>query len=401
MVQDSNWFGPASVRTFDRMTLMDSTLQQSIDHDETDWVALARTLGTELAPGVTARDRSGELSATAFDLLRSSGVTAALVPTERGGGGVSHAEFGAFLRELGRHDPATAVTLSMHSHLVATQVWRHHHGMDADAVFRKVVEDRAVLISTGASDWVASSGEAVRVDGGFRITARKGPASGCEIGDVLVTTMRWSSAPDGPQVIHCSVPFAAEGVSIDTTWNTLGMRATGSHTVIVDDVFVPDAAVALVRPADEWHPIWNTVVGAAMPLIMSAYVGIADAAVELARKMTVDRPDPHVVQLIGEMTTRHLAASDLVAAMLESSDDLHFDNTDEHASRTLARKTMAAEALIDTVRLALEAIGGVGFSLDCELERLYRDVHGCLFHPLPRAKQTRFTGNVALGLDPV
>ena len=36
-----------------------------------------------------------------------------------------------------------------------------------------------------------------------------------------------------------------------------------------------------------------------------------------------------------------------------------------------------------------------------ELERLYRDVHGCLFHPLPRAKQTHFSGRVALGLDPV
>jgi acyl-CoA dehydrogenase len=134
---------------------------------------------------------------------------------------------------------------------------------------------------------------------------------------------------------------------------------------------------------------------------MSAYVGIADAAVDLACEMVAGRTDPHVIQLIGEMTTAHVAASDLVTAMLESSNDLHFDNTDDHASRTLARKTVAAEALIDTVRLAIEAVGGSGYNLDCGLERLYRDIHGCLFHPLPRAKQTRFTGHVALHLDPV
>jgi acyl-CoA dehydrogenase len=134
---------------------------------------------------------------------------------------------------------------------------------------------------------------------------------------------------------------------------------------------------------------------------MSAYVGIADAAVQLANKTVAGRADAHVIQLIGEMTTQHVVAVDLVAAMLESSNDLRFDNTDEHASRTLARKTIAAEALIDTVRLAIEAVGGTGYGLGCELERLYRDIHGCLFHPLPRAKQTRFSGNVALHLDPV
>ena len=227
------------------------------------------------------------------------------------------------------------------------------------------------------------------------------PASGCEAGDVLSTSIRWDDGPDGPQVIHCSIPTTAEGVSIEQTWDTLGMRATGSHTVVFDDVFVPDAAVALIRPADRWHPLWNTIVGAAMPLIMSAYLGIADAAVDEARRMLAGRSDPHVVQLVGEMVTAHQSASDAVAAMFADADDLRFDNTDEHASRTLARKTVAADALIDTVRLAIEATGGRGYTRGSDLGRLYRDVHGSLFHPLPRAKQTIFSGRVALGFDPI
>ncbi|WP_369028784.1 acyl-CoA dehydrogenase family protein, partial [Nocardia farcinica] len=92
-----------------------------------------------LRPGVAERDRNGRLSTEAFDRLRAAGLTAALVPVEFGGGGATHREMGAILRELGRHDPSTAVAFAMHSHLVAAQVWRHRHGMDASAVFGKVV----------------------------------------------------------------------------------------------------------------------------------------------------------------------------------------------------------------------------------------------------------------------
>jgi hypothetical protein len=77
----------------------------------------------------------------------------------------------------------------MHSHLVAAQVWRHHHGQDASGVFARVV-DGAILVSTGASDWVGSNGTARKVEGGYRVSARKSPASGAEVGDLLVTSIR-------------------------------------------------------------------------------------------------------------------------------------------------------------------------------------------------------------------
>jgi alkylation response protein AidB-like acyl-CoA dehydrogenase len=383
------------------MTMTEHHTDQPTLQGTTDWSALARETGKGLRPFAAENDRTGQLPAAAFDALKAAGLTGALAPSEFGGGGASHAEMGQILRELGQCDPAVAVTLSMHSHLVAAQVWRHKHGIDAEKVLRKVGEDRAILISTGASDWIPSNGTANKVEGGFRVSARKGPASGCEVGDILVTSIRWNDAPDGAQVLHCAVPFSAEGVSIELTWDTLGMRATGSHTVVLNDVFVPDAAVALARPADRWHPVWNTVMGAAMPLIMSAYLGVADSAVELAIAAVSGRSEPHVIQLLGEMMNAHTTAADLIAAMYIDTDNLQFANTDELASRILSRKTVASDALIETVRLAIEVTGGVGYTRSSDIERLYRDVHGCLFHPLGRAKQTHLTGRVALGLSPV
>lgn len=352
-----------------------------------------------LSPGADERDQTGITPTEVFDELVGAGITAALVPAEFGGGGATHAEMGRMLRTLGSADASVAVTLSMHCHLLAAQVWRHHHGMDARAVFEKVTNG-AILVSTGASDWLGSTGSVVRVDGGYVVNAIKAPASGCEAGTVLVTSIRWDDPPDS-QVIHCSIPFAATGVGIEQTWNTAGLRATGSHTVRLTDVFVPDGAVSLIRPADAWHPIWNVVLGAAMPLIMAAYLGVADAAVTEAIDAIDGRGDAHLDGLVGEMVNAHQTAVDVVDAMFAASDDLHFDNTDDHSGKTLTRKTVACTALIDTVRLATEVVGGRSFSRGHVLERLTRDIQGCVYHPLPRATQLPFSGRIARGLDPI
>jgi acyl-CoA dehydrogenase len=58
----------------------------------------------------------------------------------------------------------------------------------------------------------------------------------------------------------------------------MGMRGTGSHTVVLEDVFVPEASVALRRPCGEYHPVWNVILTVAMPLICAAYVGLAEGA---------------------------------------------------------------------------------------------------------------------------
>ena len=221
-------------------------------------------------------------------------------------------------------------------------------------------------------------------------------------GDVLVSSMRWEGGPDGPQVIHFSVPLGAEGVRIEPTWDTLGMRGTGSHTVVLDEVFVPDAAVALVRPADRWHPVWNVVMGAAMPLIMSVYVGIAEAAVEQALTVAAGSHDPTGrVPAIGRMLNQLHAAQDALSAMVALADDLRFDNTDELAAEVLSRKTVLADAAIGATRLAMEVAGGAGYARSSGIERLLRDVHAAVFHPLPAHRQEEFSGRVGLGLSPL
>ncbi|MEM9745885.1 MAG: acyl-CoA dehydrogenase family protein [Actinomycetota bacterium] len=372
--------------------------------DATDWGAVAADVAARIAPAAARHDADGTFVHESFDVACDAGLGSALVPTEFGGGGASLVEAGTILTELAKGCPATAVTLSMHYHLVAAQVWRQNSGQSAEAVLRKVA-DGAILISTGAADWIDSRGRATKVDGGFRVSARKTPSSGARAGTVLVTSIPWADGDadhPGPQVLHCAIPFASEGVTIEETWDSMGLRGTGSDTVVYDDVFVPDAAVSLIRPSGAWHPIWSAALGVAMPLIMSAYRGIAESAAEMAIESARQRgDDPVVATLVGEMTNRRLACADTVDAMLAASDGLRYAPTLDHTARVLARKTTAAEAAIDTVRLALEICGGSAYGRRGGVERLLRDVHGALFHPLPAGRQKPFTGRHLLGLDPV
>lgn len=373
-----------------------------MEHERMEWLEVARGIGPRIAERAAAHDAAGTFVADAYALLRERRVMSAMVPVELGGGGAPHREMCAVLRELAHHCGATALSLSMHQHLIATAVWKYRHGQPARALLERVAARELVLVSTGARDWMDSSGTATPVEGGYRISARKPFASGCPAGDVLVTSAAFDDPEAGAQVLHFSVPMSAEGVCIDDDWDALGMRATGSNTVLLEEVFVPAEAISLRRPRGAYHPAFSVILTAALPLITSVYVGIAEEAAAIARRHAQRRPaDPVAPALLGELvdelTTAQLAADDMV----ELAGDLDVEPTVELADAMLVRKTIATTAALATAEKALELAGGAGFGRRSGLERLLRDAHAGQFHPLPPERQRRFTGRLALGLDPI
>jgi alkylation response protein AidB-like acyl-CoA dehydrogenase len=367
-----------------------------------DLKELVRELGPVFAESAASRDESATFVAENYDALREAKVFSALVPADLGGGGVAYSEMCEFVRELAQHCGATALPLAMHSHLVSAAVYNYRNGKPGQKLLERVAGAEAILVSTGANDWLGSNGSVERTQGGFLVSAKKPFASGSPKGDVLVTSAPYKDPVEGWQVLHFPVPFAAEGISLAGDWNTLGMRATGSETVVLDKVFVPEEAVALRRPRDDYHPAWNVILTVAMPLIISAYLGVAEAAAAIARAGAKKRADdPATPYLLGELanllTTARLARDDMVRI----TNDWDFEATTETANEILVRKTIAAKAALATGEKALEATGGGGFYRSSGLERLVRDLHASQFHPLQEKRQHRFTGRLALGLDPV
>jgi alkylation response protein AidB-like acyl-CoA dehydrogenase len=368
----------------------------------TDWLAIARDLGTDFAPRAATHDADDSFVAENYDILKEHNIFSAGVPQALGGGGASHAELCEFLRELAQSCGSTALALSMHMHLLAATVWRWRQGHPVEPLLKRIVEEQTVLISSGGSDWLDSSGAAEKVDGGYRVTARKIFSSGCPKGDLLMTTAVYHDPQDGPTVLHFPVPFADERVTITDTWHTLGMRGTGSHDVAIEGVFVPDSAVALRRPKGQWHPFFNVVAAVALPLVMAVYVGVAEAAHVLALEQAHKKQnDPQTPYLIGEMTNTLIIAQMALREMIAVTANYDFEPKNETANAIFIRKTIAARAVVATAEKAMEVAGGGSFYRSMGLERLLRDVQGALYHPLHEKRQHLFTGRIALGLDPV
>jgi alkylation response protein AidB-like acyl-CoA dehydrogenase len=237
-----------------------------------------------------------------------------------------------------------------------------------------------------------------RTDGGYLVSANKHFASQSAVGDMLVTSAPFMDPERGWEVLHFAVPFNAKGVTVMNDWRTLGMRATGSHTVKLENVFVADAAIALKRPRGTYHPVWNVVLTVALPLIMSVYVGIAEKAAQLAighiRRQKSAKPQ--MTSLIGAMNNDLAAAEIQLNDMLRIAENYEFEAVDKNGQDILTRKTNVANAAIAVVTKAMEIAGGAGFYRKFGLERLFRDIQAARYHPLPENEQVKFSGEYLL-----
>jgi len=366
-----------------------------------DWLNLIEEIGPAFREGADERDALDGFVADHYPVIRNRGLLAAMIPTDLGGGGAGHSTVADMLRRLAYYDGSTALALSMHQHLVAAQVFNHQHGKPAP-VLPRVATEQLVLVSTGARDWLESNGTMRAVDGGYLLTARKAFASGSPAGDIAVTSAPFEDPAAGWQVLHFAVPLQSEGVRLEDDWRAHGMRSTGSGTIVFDEVFVPEAAVALRRARGELHPVWDVVLTVAMPLIAGVYVGIAEHASELAVDLAVRHADNVEVQwAVGEMQSLLVTAQALHARMVTLANDLDFTPSVALSNEILILKTQVVELARQTVERAVEAAGGPGFYRRNELERLLRDVRAGHYHPLPAKQQLRFTGRLALGLPPI
>jgi alkylation response protein AidB-like acyl-CoA dehydrogenase len=360
---------------------------------------IARDLGPILAQRPSETTDEDEFVAGNFALLKASGLIEAGVPLELGGGGADVDELASMLRTLGYHCGSTALAFSMHTHQVAIPAWRWRHQKAAavEPLLKRIATERIQLVSSGGSDWIAGSGKAEKVDGGYRITARKIFSSGSPSGDLLMTTAVLESENEPAMVLHFAVPMNSPQVRVLDTWRTLGMRGTGSHDVMIDGHFVPEAGVAARRKAGEWHPLFQLIATTAFPLVYSVYLGIAesarDSALALAKRK---QPNHHVIELAGRMDTELTAArlgheSMLAAVRLNAP-------SSETVNQVMIGRQLVARHAIAAVDLAMELAGGAGFYRSAGLERKFRDIQAARYHPLQSGPQAQYAGAMALGL---
>lgn len=360
---------------------------------------MAELLGQKFAARADKFEETDAFAAENFHDLKEAGFLEAGVPTDLGGGGAEPAELAQMLRTLARHCGSTALALAMHTHQVAIPAWRwrHRRVTAVEPLLKRVAAERLVLVSTGGADWIAGSGEARPVEGGYSIYARKVFCSASPVGDLMMTGAVLKGTGDAPdEVLHFAVPFASKQVRVLDTWHTLGMRSSGSHDVEIEGHFVPEAAVAMRRKAGEWHPVFHIITTTALPLMFSVYLGVAegarDAAIALARR----KASTHAIALIGRMETElmgaQLALEGMLAVLAENAPSA------DTVNRAMMGRSLLTRHVLAVGDLAMEAAGGGAFYRTFGLERRFRDLQGARFHPMQSGPQSDYAGRMALGL---
>ena len=364
--------------------------------------ATANRLATalsELAPvfadRVTDLDESDAFAGQNIQDLKDREVLSAMVPAALGGGGAGFFEMATFLRSLAQACPSTALCLSMHQHVVATNIVNSRLGRPGEALLRTVAANEGLITTTVAKDWIASSGMARPVEGGYQVDAHKTFVSGAPAGDILVTSARTKGETGISEVLHFAIPYDADGLQVCGEWRAHGMRGTGTVEVKLDGVFVPESAITLRRPAEGLHPLFHVILTVAPTLIMSCYMGIADRARDLAIvAVSRERPDSLRHAGIGELeathTTAKLAHQDMIALVQE----LQFNPSPERATDVLVRKSIMSKNVMATCELCAAIVGAAGYLRSLEIERLLRDARASAMHPMPTDQLYVHTGEL-------
>ena len=369
---------------------------------------------TLLAPRFAARaerhDREASFPFENFKELSEAGLLALTVPVALGGGGAGARDAARILGILAKADPSTALVLAMHyiQHLAMARSQRWPARL-ARKLARETVEGVALINALRVEADLGSPARgglpatiARRTEAGWRLTGRKIYSTGAPILKWYAVWARTDEAETriGLFLVEAGLP----GTRIEETWDHLGLRASGSHDVIFEDVTIPrDSEIDVRKPQDWIGPDFTQVTLSAI-LVSSIYDGVARAARDWLIKFLHERVPanlgaplaslPRAQEVLGGIEARLRVNARLIESIARDFDDA--DELDV-AEPGVVKLTVTNNA-IAAVEDALTLTSNHGLSRTNPLERHYRDVLCGRVHT-PQDDATRITaGRLALGI---
>ncbi|UGA45184.1 acyl-CoA/acyl-ACP dehydrogenase [Bradyrhizobium quebecense] len=378
--------------------------------NQPEHIARALRLAEVLAARAPAHDRDASFPFENFSDLSREGLLALTVPAVSGGGGAGARDATRVLGIIGKADPSTALVLSMHyiQHLVMARSTRWP-GRLARKLARETVEGVALINALRVEPELGSPARgglpattARRTETGWRLTGRKIYSTGAPI---LKWYVVWAKTDEPePRVGQFLVPAGLPGTRIEETWDHLGLRASGSHTVVFDDVVFPLDYEIDVRRPDDWKVPDVTQATVHAIFVAAIYDGIARAARDWLVKFLKERVPanlgaplatvPRIQEVVGYIEAR-LAVNARLIDSFAADFDSGFPLSAIESNIIKLTVTNNAAAVVED---ALSLTSNHGLSRTNPLERHYRDVLCGRIHT-PQDDATRVSaGRSALGV---
>ncbi|HBF28846.1 acyl-CoA dehydrogenase family protein [Rhizobium sp.] len=349
-------------------------------------------------------DRSGQFPWVGIRAVHKSGLLESTVGTRYGGQGASLYEAAQILAALGRGDPSVALISAMTIFNHLGQSFKNHW---PDDLYRKLLAEgkqRPLLLNAARVEPELGSPargglpatRARRTANGWSITGRKRFVTGAQ---GLTHFLVWAHTDETPtRVGTFVVPNGLPGIRIIENWNSLGMRATGSHDVEYSDVEIPAENVVDITGTDVAQQ--DNRRHAAITLALTAiYLGVAEAAQAAFNRFVHERVPTNLGHAIAQ-TERFVTLSGEIDLLVGGARQIIFDalqSGQADAERLIRARLITGRQLRDAVQLAVRGIGNPGLNADVGLERHFRDIQAVLVHAPQEDTSISLLGRAAFG----
>ncbi|WP_207368351.1 acyl-CoA dehydrogenase family protein [Heyndrickxia coagulans] len=358
-----------------------STLEEKLE--------LIQTLAGPFSERAAANDLEGRFAFENIQDLKETGYTKLTVPQNYGGGGISLYELVRLQEAIAVADGSTALSIGWHMgifmHLSETRTW---NGQLFERICRAAAGE-AALINTCATE--AQTGSPTRggmpettateKNGEWVLNGRKTFATMSPVLDFFIIT---ATIPEKEAVGSFVVPRDTAGLSIVETWDSIALRATGSHDVVLENVKIPLANLAEIQTKKKESAGY-------LLHIPACYLGIAEAAKrEAARFAKSYTPNslnhpiaelPAIRQKFGEIELKLMQARHFLYSVAKMWDESGAEQRKEMGPELGAAKMAVTNHAIEVVDLAMRIAGARSLSEKSPLQRYYRDVRAGLHNP--------------------
>jgi len=373
-------------------------------------VAAATDLHATIAEGAAEAERTQQLPDSLISQLHDAGFFRMATPREYGGDEVDLLTCFEVFEILGSADASTAWVVMIIAanpffigNGISDEVWQATYGQNPD--FRSAGQ-------------VGPMGKALKVDGGYRVSGQWNYGSGSQYCESLITGCR---VYDGDQLVlnqngqpewRLFFHKLSDCTLLKDSWNTSGLRASGSYDYVIDDLFVADEWTYVF--GDVAHRLKNpvyTYTGAPFCILSGIMLGMAGAAIEFVTELAKTKrrgplamaDDPALLIRLSEAEALRASARgyllDATSKLLEALSHDRSSSTAERAGYRLAALT-AMDNAVKAIDMMYKIAGGSAIRHGTHMERLFRDAHTAQTHVQFADGVYAKTSRVMLGLDP-
>ncbi len=336
---------------------------------------------TEIAPHIMEWDEAQHFPIELVPRMGEMGMLGAIIPPEFGGAGLSYPEYVVLVEELSRVDGSVGLFAAAHNSLCTNHIFL----FGSEEQKRRYVPDLASGRTIGA--WGITEAGSGSDAGGMRTTAVRDGKSYVLNGAKHFTTnasvagayvVMAMTEPRKKEISAFIIERDTPGLSIGKKENKLGMRASDTASVILEDCRVPVQNL-LGKEGNAFRDCMKILDGGRIS-IAALGVGMAQGAYEHALKYAKERKQ--FGKSISEFQAVRFKLADM-ATEIEAARllTMRAATLKQEGKKTSKESSMAklysSEVAVRVANEAVQIHGGYGFIKDFPVEKYYRDVKLC------------------------